>query len=99
MDSKEREDLDALIASDGWRVFTAYVAGEWGSGGRRFEHAVQQCADNPNDADATAKLRQVMVAKREIETLLKWPHERLKALQSPELVAASPLDYGRRGHL
>lgn len=98
MDSNAREDLETLVESDGWRRFTSFVNAEWGPAGRMFMKAVENCADNTSDQDATAKLRQVMVAKREIEKLLQWPEEQLKQLKQPELVSATA-DYSRRGTL
>lgn len=97
MDS-EREELDALVNSDGWRLFTSYVQSEWGSGGRAFIDATEKAADQKADADAMAYLRQIIVAQRQIQRLVRWPEERLKQLATPELVPAVT-DYSRRGTL
>ena len=93
MENSEREDLDALVRSDGWRVFCRYVEGEWGNGGQRFVQGVQLAANDPNLG--TDKLRQVIVAQREIQSLCAWPERRVKELSKPELVALG----SRRGAL
>jgi hypothetical protein len=95
----EREELEALTRSEGWKMFQSYVESEWGPGGRAFIDAVTKAADNKADADATAFLRQIIVAQKQIQRLVKWPEERLGALKQPELVAAGPVDYSRRGRL
>lgn len=99
MDSTEREDLDALTRSDGWRLFSEYCLSEWGPAGTRFHSAVKTAADHTNDADATAQLRQIIVAQREIQKLLAWPAERLKYLTQSEPELATGRDYSRRGGL
>lgn len=91
----ERENLESLIHSDGWRTFADYVNGEWGQGGREFVAAVTAAADNTDDASATAHLRQIVVAQKIIQRLMKWPEERLKQIHEPQLQAIYP----RRGRL
>ena len=91
----ERENLESLLQSDGWRTFAAHVEGEWGAGGREFIAAVTSAADNTSDASATAHLRQIIVAQKLIQRLMQWPSERLKQLQPAEL---QPI-YPRRGRL
>ena len=98
LDVNERENLEALVASDGWKTFAAYVGQEWGAGGRAFLDATTKAADQKADADAMAYLRQIIVAQREIQKLVKWPEERLKQLEPIEYATASR-DYSRRGSL
>lgn len=98
MDSNTREELDALIGSEGWRLFTAYVTSEWGPGGRAFVAAVTQAADNRDDKNATDHLRQIITAQKYINAMLRWPEEQLQRLKQPDLVAATT-DYSRRGRL
>lgn len=96
MDSTiERENLDALINSDGWRTFTDYVTSEWGPGGRAFISAVTGAANGTDSATAMAHLQQIIVAQKEIQKVLAWPEERLKALKAPDLSVIYP----RRGRL
>ena len=99
MDNTERENLEALTQSDGWRAFTAHVEGEWGAGGRAFVDAVTKAADNHSDASATAHLRQIIVAQKLIQRLMQWPDERLKTLKGSELQLAGARDWSRRGGL
>lgn len=92
--TEEQEHLDALVHSEGWRIFRTYVEGEWGMGGQRFLRGVTDAASNATP-DATEQLRQILVAQREIQRVMGWAGERLKHLGKPELVASG----GRRGGL
>ena len=94
MENSEREDLDELVTSDGWRRFKAFAESEWGDGGHRFVQGVTDAAkdDSPRGTDV---LRQILVAQREIRTLLLWPEARLKSISKPELVGVG----SRRGNL
>lgn len=98
MTDSDRESLDALLSSDGWRLFTAFVDAEWGAGGRAFIAAVTGAANGTDNATAMAHLQQILVAQREIQKILQWPEEQLRAMRQPELVAATH-DYSRRGNL
>lgn len=88
MDTTEYEDLDALIRSSGWQRFKAYVAEQWGTpsagGGARFQLAVRASAAEQADADAIAKLRQVVAAQREIQGLITEFEKRLDVLKPHE---------------
>lgn len=88
---QEYEDLDALIQSAGWGRFKAHVAQQWGTpetgGGVRFQQAVSQAAAEQADADATAKLRQIVVAQKLIQGLIlefEARRERLKPIEERE---------------
>ena len=105
MESTEREDLDALSRSDGWQRFLDHVAVEWGTreygGGARFTMGARQAASEQNEADALAKLRQIVVAQREIHTVIAWVEDRLKdATKAEHAMVAQPVqNYTRRGGL
>ena len=100
---QEREDLDALVRSDGWTVFCAHVAHEWGTaeagGGTVFLAAVKKAADIMDDPTATAQLRQILASQREIHKLLAGVPERIKQLKAADSGAAAPLAWSRRGGL
>lgn len=98
IDSPKREALDALVRSEGWRLFTDEVARMWGASegnGERFLQAVQ-AASKAEDKDALAHLRQIIVAQREIHGLLSWPALQLKQLQPAQ---TSVTQFSRRGSL
>lgn len=81
--ASEREALQALIESDGWKMFAAFVGKQWGDSegnGERFLHAVSK-ASTASDADAIAHLRQIIVAQREVQLAIRWPSDRLQQLQ------------------
>lgn len=93
--SDVKGNLEQLIDSPGWQAFTAFVTGEWGAGGRRFESTIDKFADSrEEDRHVLDQIRQIAVARREILRLIQWPSEelaRLKTPKAPEPVRA-PLD-------
>lgn len=91
----ERENLESLTQSDGWRTFTDHVNAEWGPGGRAFIEAVTGAANSTDHATAMAHLQQIITAQKLIQRLMVWPDERLKQLKAPELQVIYP----RRGRL
>lgn len=89
----EREDLDALLADDGWQRFRAYADSLWGDAAvvNRLEQAVgQQLGD---EAQAREVTQAILAAKRHIRHLLDWPATRVRELRtkedSPKKVVAS----------
>lgn len=98
-----RDELEALQKSDGWTLFCENVAREWGTaegGGARFLKAVRDAADDGADASATAKLRQVTVAQREIHRLMQWVPEQIQKLKAADPVKGDHLTLlSRRGGL
>jgi hypothetical protein len=88
MDATEYEDLDALVRSSGWQRFKAYTAEQWGTpsagGGSGFQLAVRASAAEHADADAIAKLRQVVAAQREIQGLITEFEKRVEQVRPQE---------------
>lgn len=81
--ASELEALQALVDSDGWKLFASMVGKQWGDSegnGERFLQAVSN-ASKASDADAIAQLRQIVVAQREMQLVMRWPADRLKQLQ------------------
>ena len=99
MDSNAREELDALVRSGGWKMFTDYVKREWGPGGRAFEAAAVAAADDTKNPHSIAHLQQIIASRREILRIVAWPDEQLKALEDVEFVSTGTPDYSRRGGL
>lgn len=81
--SNELEQLQDLVRSEGWRVFTEFAAKEWGGAGQRFQFAVEQAAQKA-DAESAAYLRMVILSKKEVERLLAWPTERIHTLKAKD---------------
>lgn len=99
----ELEALDQLISLEGWQRFRNLVAEEWGTpengGGSQFLAAVKAAAAL-NDADATAQLRQIIVAQREIHKIMEMIPQRVAQMKRTKLGPesdAAPLS--RRGAL
>lgn len=98
--ASELEALQALVYSDGWKLFARMVGQQWGDSegnGERFLQAVSG-ASKAGDADAIAQLRQIVVAQREMQTVMQWPANRLKQLQQASQ-QAGPQHPSRRGSL
>lgn len=93
-----REELEALVSSQGWRLFLEHVQREWGPGGRAFESAAVAAADDTKNPHSIAHLQQIIASRREILKVIQWPEEQLKQLKEPEPVAVLA-DYSRRGNL
>lgn len=97
---QEYEDLDTLFRSAGWLRFKAHVAEQWGTphagGGARFQTAVGHAAAESADADATAKLRQIVVAQRQIQGLITEFEGRIDRVRPLD---ERPLAQSRRGSL
>ena len=94
----EREDLDQLLHSQGWLHLKQYADRYWGE---QHEQHVRAAANELNDTTAIQKLRQVIAAKEAISNLLRWPAERLKALERAETgrIEAQAEPLSRRGSL
>lgn len=98
--TKELEELDALQRSEGWLLFTKHVKSEWGPEGTMFTRALALAGNDADDPTAMAKLRQALVAQREIQKLLDWVPGRVAHLAATELGAESDAQpMSRRGTL
>ncbi len=99
MENTEYEDLDALVRSAGWARLLFHVEQQWGTeengGGHRFMTAVREAAKE-DDANATARLRQIVAAPREIHLVMRWAQQRLDAVK-PNVPREAALS--RRGGL
>lgn len=79
------------------QAFVRHVDAEWGAGGKRFEGMFLKIADQLGDpAQNMAHLQQICIARREIQVLMKWPHEEMQRLRSLD---REPVGQSRRGTL
>lgn len=101
--SDEREDLEALVTTDGWQRFKQMVEQQWGGaegGGARFVSGMTTVAKSTDDALALANMRQIIAAQREIQAVMRWPSEQAERLRKTEMRADSDAVAGsRRGGL
>lgn len=97
-ESEEREDLESLVASDGWKRFEAHVRHLWDEEfSERALEAVATATTTSEEAQvALTRLRQVIAIKREVAGLLAWPQRRLQMLVEAEQRHATQ---SRRGGL
>lgn len=92
-DANEQEDLDALIASSGWRRFIDQMKSEWS--GAAYDQKLQQALGVTDDQQAAGRARQIQVTRRELNKLLMWPQERIAELAR----RGRPMTESRRGGL
>jgi len=98
----EYEDYDDLVRNEGWQRFSQHVAALWGTvdggGGSMFNQAVAQASADSSDADALAKLRQIIVAQKSVQQLMQFPARRVQELKPRDLQAVAYTG-SRRGNL
>lgn len=75
MSDTEKDDLEALLASNGWARLKAYAHAEYGP------QIIMRVAAEADDAAALLKLRQATAINGAISVLLDYPVRRLKELQ------------------
>lgn len=80
-DGGELTALKDLLASDGWKRFTAYKDEQWGADAtlQRMEAAMKIVPLGDQDAAHDAA-QHVLSAQKQIKALLAWPSERVKLL-------------------
>ena len=76
--AEEIADLTALVTSPGWRALEQFAGQEFTT---KINTHLESAANDTDDLMALQKLRQVMAARRAVERVLQWPHERIAALQ------------------
>lgn len=82
----EREALDALLASNGWRVMLTYIDRNWGPAAYRLrcQMALRKI---PMSAGNVAAMTELTISEMEavasaMELLQQWPVQRLKQLSA-----------------
>lgn len=79
---QELEDLEALLASQGWARFLAYVDREYGPVGYRAKaQQILGGVSAERQTDAATLLLQLESSTREIERLFAWVKERVQNLR------------------
>ncbi len=97
-DDAELQAWRDLTGSPGWDRLIAHARAEWD--GPAFVTQVEQLADNPTDATALSKLRQLLAAKRAVMRLLAVPDEQIgKLKRAPAEIGVDELAQMRRGRL
>ncbi len=93
-ENTEREDLEALIGSAGWRRLSEATTTEYEGLLRR---GILQALGEAEDRIGLDKLRQIQAAKIAVEWVLAFPHNRLRTLAGSE--EAHQVTGNRRGRL
>ena len=97
-ENRDLEDLDALVKSPGWAIFTRMVEQTYGRTSDRFYNAVTAAAkgDNPH---ATDHLRQIIAEQRGALDAVGLVAQRLKVLTPPTVHELREYVGSRRGSL
>ena len=99
MENAELEDLDQLVNSAGWQRFRDHVNGQWARGtGQRYLAGIEQAMSVTDDPSANAQLRQIIVACKEIEGVMRWAQDRIAYLKRVDHRVQEPV-LSRRGSL
>lgn len=95
MTTSEKEDLEQLTTHPGWHRFLGYVKTQWGpvAYARQLEQAARALKEKPTGVE------EVITAHTEINALLSWPSDRLRALEQQATKANEPATFSRRGAL
>lgn len=95
-DLNEKEALTALLASDGWKVYQAAMAQQWGPSAQLQQIDLALKALPPGDQDAVnMTVQQIRSASNAIMAGLRWPAVRLEQLKA-QRQASSGLGFGFR---
>ena len=91
----ELDALDALLASEGWRLLEAWIDQEWGAVG--FASKVSKTLGDPqmNPALAVAQLQQATVAQQAVTGIRQWPAQRIQQLKRQQVLPEATMS--RRG--
>lgn len=84
---KELEELEALVASEGWKRFLAHFEEEWGPVAYRQRvgqalSRVPRFNRDQQESDARDTVFQVEAAAREVERIVNWSAVRIKELRA-----------------
>lgn len=94
-DDRELEDLTNLVKHPGWYRFVAILTKEWQE---QIDIKLRSALQNTDDALAAGQMRQVVAAKAAIERMLKWPDERIKAIQRKDTAGINVEALSRGGY-
>lgn len=100
-ENPELEALDQLVSCPGWTLFQSMVNKEWGTtegGGATFVKAISDAA-KADDPNATALLRQIICAQREIHKVMQLVPQRLALLKRSSAEHPNEFVGSRRGSL
>jgi hypothetical protein len=95
--TEEQQAIEGLLTHPGWLLFRAYCRGRWGAEGygRQLKLAVSTAIQKSESPDAA--LKAVDFANDEINALLTWPDQHLKALNETVAREQAEPTISRRG--
>lgn len=91
----ELEALVALLESEGWRLLTEWLEGEWGAVGFAAKVSRSLGDDSLDPKVALAQLQQATVAQKAVLGVRDWPKQRIAAMKRQH--APQEVTLSRRG--
>lgn len=97
---KELEELEALVASEGWRLFSEHCQADWGPAA--YRRAVQAAlglvpSSQRANEEANRTVLQIEASAREVEKIVGWPASRIRELRA-KLEQPAPANPYARTH-
>ena len=89
--------LEDLQQHPGWRLFREHVDREWGPRGARYMSELEKALDLSDPATAASQARQIVSARKVVDSLIGWPADELQRLKRAE--REPELTMSRRGGL
>jgi protein-tyrosine-phosphatase len=95
--SSAKEDLSALLGSEGFVLLRNYARTQWGS--NAFNAKVHRAMDQfKTDSAALAQeLLRLSAIQKEVNAILSWPGDELRKLEHQEAREAQPVSMVRGG--
>ena len=80
----EREDWDALLSHPGWLRLVGYAKSHWGGSAYRVKVDQAIAKAEADKTDVAGAVKTVNAISDEVNRLLSYPRERVKALATPK---------------
>ena len=93
--SEIADALDALLKSEGWRLFAEHAKAEWGPGACwRKAKAVTASSISQNEA-----IERIDYTNQQVGELMEWPQQQMLKLRREAALASREPAMSRRGSL
>lgn len=91
----EREALEALLLSEGWRAYVAAMQTQWSPAS--YEKAIRDAMKTAEPGtDITPIVGQINATYSGMRQMLNWPQERLRVLKGETVKRSDPFAWAHR---
>lgn len=97
VDTRELDDLQQLVQSEGFTRFQAHVEQEWGATAqvRQIDAALRELKPGEYDAELMT-VSQIRAAAIQVQRIARWPVTRIAELKGAKPKPLNPMDLLRR---